>query len=138
MLIGPTITLKELEEHMNEKINENKMKLNSFAKELGKLRQEFQVTPKMTNDEKTGEEIVNPYYLELIDKIDDTQASIEELNNQNDFITQRLEDLETIEERSLGKIDKTKNKITLSLKECVMLGIEFNKGDENGAEDETK
>lgn len=130
MLIGPTITLAKLEEHMNEKVNGNKMELNKLAKELAKFRQEFHVTPKMTADEESGEQIVNPRYLELLDEINDIQESIEELNNQNDFIVKRVEELESIEERSYGKVDKAKNKITLSLNDCLALGIELGGDDE--------
>ena len=122
MLIGPTITLEDLEKHMSEKLNENKMELNKIGKETAKLRQKFQTTPKMTTEDD-GDTVVNPEFLRLKEVIEANEKRVMEINDQNEFIEIRIADLEEIEDKSLGKVDKKKARITLTLNDCLMLGI---------------
>jgi chromosome segregation ATPase len=126
MLIGPTLTLEQLEQHMRTKIDDNKMELNKLSKEYAKAKQEFQITPKMIVDEE-GKQIVNPRYLELVDEIKKIEARMDEIHDENDFLAYRIEELENIEERSSGKVKKDRDKITLTLNDCLKLGITFNK-----------
>lgn len=125
MLIGPTLTLEQLEQHMKAKLDDNKMEVNKLSKEYAKAKQEFQVTPKMIVDEK-GEQVVNPRYLELIEQIKKIEERINEIHDENEFLSFRLEELETIEERSSGKVKKDRDKITLTLNDCLKLGITLN------------
>jgi chromosome segregation ATPase len=125
MLIGPTLTLEQLEQHMRTKIDDNKMELNKLSKEYTKAKQEFQVTPKMIVDED-GKQIVNPRYLELVDEIKKIEERMKEIHDENDFLVYRIEELENIEERSSGKIKKDRDKITLTLNDCLKLGITLN------------
>ncbi|OXB94711.1 hypothetical protein [Parageobacillus galactosidasius] len=122
MLIGPTLTLEQLEQHMRTKIDDNKMEINKLSKEYTKAKQEFQVTPKMIIDED-GKQIVNPRYLELVDEIKKIEERMNEIHEENDFLAYRIEELENIEERSSGKVKKDRDKITLTLNDCLKLGI---------------
>ena len=122
MLIGPTLTLEQLEQHMRTKIDDNKMEINKLTKEYTKAKQEFQVTPKMIIDED-GKQIVNPRYLELVDEIKKIEERMNEIHEENDFLAYRIEELENIEERSSGKVKKDRDKIILTLNDCLKLGI---------------
>jgi chromosome segregation ATPase len=122
MLIGPTFTLEKLEQHMKNKIDENKMRLTQLSKEYAKIKQELQVTPKTTVDEN-GNKITNDHYVKLFYKLKELEGTINEIHDENEFLIYRIDELEQIEERSSGKIRKDRDKITLTLADCLKLGI---------------
>jgi septal ring factor EnvC (AmiA/AmiB activator) len=123
MLIGPTITLAKLEEHITGKIDDNKMESRSLTKTLSSLQTEIAATPKFVTEEESGDRIVNKRYVEIRDEFDGAEKKLNELTDNNDFMSKRLEELEAIEEASGGKINKEKEKITLTLNDCLKLGI---------------
>lgn len=126
MLVGPSITLEKLEEHMNDRVYENKMKLPKLQKEFNRLRGEFKLIPR-TVENKDGEEITNPDFLNLPKQMAAIEAEILEIQAQQVLMEEKLVELSDIEDRSKGRgnIDKSKEKITLSLTDCVKLGLEL-------------
>lgn len=124
MLIGPSITLEALEEKLNDRSYEIKMEVPKLQKEFSRLREEFKLIPRTSVNEK-GEEITNPDFLNLPDRMQAIEDNIKELQDQQAFIDDKLVDLEDIEERSKGRgnVNKATDKITLSLNDCLKLGI---------------
>jgi uncharacterized coiled-coil protein SlyX len=124
MLIGPSITLEALENHMNDRAYEIKMELPKLQKEFNRLREEFKLVPRtVVNDKK--EEITNPDFLNIPKRMIELENQIKELTDQQGFMETKLVELDDIEERSKGRgnIDKSKEKITLSLNDCLSLGL---------------
>lgn len=124
MLIGPSITLDKLEKHMNDRVYEIKMELPKLQKEFNRLRGEFKLVPRTVENEE-GEEVTNPDFLAIPKNMEQVEKQIKELQEQQVFMEEKIVELSTIEERSKGRgnIDKSKEKITLSLNDCLRLGI---------------
>ncbi len=135
MLIGPSVTLEKLEEHMRERLYEIKMDLPKKQKEFYQLGEDFKRIPRTVIKEKDGAEVEesNPDFIKIPGKMKEVEASIVDLQDQQQFIEDKLNELETIEDRSKGKgnIDKSEYKITLTLNDCLAMGIAF---DEAAAE----
>lgn len=130
MLIGPTFTLAEFESKLKERLYQN-MKCNSDANKIFlEAKQQIGLLPRLIEDEKTGQRVANPAYLKAVEVGNITQQELEDIVKQDDFIKAKLEELETIEERSHGAVDKNKEKITLTLNDCVAFGIELPGDDE--------
>ena len=129
MLIGPTFTLAEFEEKLEDRLLENRTRDSKALKEFKEAQQNIGLLPRLVTDEESGQSLANPEYLKAVETGKKAQLELEEIAEQNDFIKAKLEELETIEERSRGAIDKNKEKITLTLKDCVELGIDTS-GDE--------
>ena len=127
MLIGPSITLEKLEEHMTERLYEIKMEMPKLQKEFSQLREDFKRIPRTIIQEKEGKEveIMNPDFVAIPDKMKAIEMQIKERQEQQELYESKLEELETIEDRSKGKgnVDKSKEKITLTLNDCLKLGI---------------
>lgn len=123
MLIGPTLSLVKLEEHMEQKISDNKMEMNELSKKLGKLKEELAATSKFTLDEE-GDRIVNSRYVEVIEEFETGKKTLEEMVASNDFMVKRLEEIEDLANAPGNKINKETYKITLSLNDCILLGVE--------------
>lgn len=128
MLIGPSITLAELEEKLKDRLYEIKMDLPKAQKEFARLREEFKRVPRIIVAEKDGEEVdtINPDFIKIPDQLKEIEEKIKGYQEQQEFLEEKLEELETIEDRSKGRgnINKEKEKITLSLNDCLKLGIE--------------
>ncbi|MGV7000365.1 hypothetical protein ACWA2C_16890 [Priestia megaterium] len=128
MLIGPSITLAELEEKLKDRLYEIKMDLPKAQKEFARLREEFKRIPRIIVADKDGEEVetINPDFIKIPDQLKEIEEKIKGYQEQQEFLEEKLEELETIEERSKGRgnINKEKEKITLSLNDCLKLGIE--------------
>lgn len=126
MLIGPSITLAKLEEHMNDRMYQNKMELPKLQKEFNRLRGEFKIVPRTIENDK-GEEITNPDFLAIPKQMEKVEFQIKEIQEQQEFMESKVLELETIEDRSKGRgnIDKSKEKITLTLTDCIRLGIDL-------------
>lgn len=124
MLVGPSITLNELEEKLGDRSYEIKMELPKLQKEFSRLREEFKIVPRTSEDEE-GNEITNPDFLNLPKEMEKIENKIKELQDQLVFIDEKLVDLDDIEERSKGRgnVDKSKDKVTLTLNDCLKLGI---------------
>lgn len=131
MLVGPSITLEDLEEHMRDRIYEMKMELPKLQKEFSHLREEFKSVRRTSVVEKEGKEveIMNPEFVEIPDKMKEIETQIKNYQEQQEFMESKIDELETIEERSKGRnnIDKANTKITLTLNDCLMLGISTEK-----------
>lgn len=127
MLVGPSITLEDLEVHMRDRIYEMKMELPKLQKEFSHLREEFKRVKRTSIVEKEGKEIeiMNPEFVEIPDKMKEIEIKIKNYQEQQEFMEGKIDELETIEERSKGRnnIDKANTKITLTLNDCLMLGI---------------
>lgn len=126
MLIGPSYTLLEFEEILESRLLENKKRDGELMKRFRALQQQIATVPRLVEDEKTGESIANKEYLDAVDESKALEQEMQEILEQNDFIKLKLEDLETIEERSRGAIRKDVKKITLTLKDCIDFGIATN------------
>ncbi|MEB2276862.1 hypothetical protein LAV82_22860 [Bacillus sp. ILBB4] len=128
MLIGPSITLAELEEKLKDRLYEIKMDLPKAQKEFTRLREEFKRVPRIIVAEKEGEEVetINPDFIKIPEQLKAIEEKIKGYQEQQEFLEEKLEELETIEDRSKGRgnINKEKEKITLSLNDCLKLGIE--------------
>lgn len=124
MLIGPSITLAQLEEKLNDRAYEIKMELPKLQKEFSRLRGEFKLVPRTTENDK-GDEITNPDFLNIPKQMQEIEDQIKEMQDQQLFIEEKLVDLSDIEDRSKGRgnVDKSKDKITLTLNDCLKLGI---------------
>jgi predicted transcriptional regulator len=124
MLIGPSITLAVLEEKLNDRSYEIKMEIPKLQKEFSRLREEFKIVPRTTENDK-GEEITNPDFLNLPKRMQEIEDQVKELQDQQEFIDEKLVELEDIEERSKGRgnVDKAKDTVTLTLNDCLKLGI---------------
>ncbi|MCD7910920.1 hypothetical protein KC480_05195 [Bacillus velezensis] len=137
MLIGPSITLEKLEEHLKERLYKIRMEIPKLKKEFVQLQEDFKEIPRVINEtvHDKVEERVNPEFINIPEKFKSTEEKIKELQEQEALIQEKLGELEDIEERSLGKnnIDKSKYKITLTLNDCLMLGIELNKPPTNSS-----
>ncbi len=135
MLVGPSITLEKLEEHMRNRLYEIKMELPKKQKEINQLGEDFKRIPKTIIKNKDGEELEesNPDFIKIPEKMKKIEADINDLHEQQEFIEDKIDELETIEERSKGKgnINKSEYKITLSLNDCLAMGITI---DETSAE----
>ena len=130
MLVGPSITLEKLEEHMADKLYQNKMELPKLQKEFNQLREDFKRIPRTVYETKEGKEVevVNPDFTKIPDQMKVVEARIKEIQEQQEFMEGKLEELETIEDRALKtgvKLNKADHKITLTLNDCVALGIEL-------------
>lgn len=125
MLIGPTLTLKELEEHMRAKKLENDKKLTKLERELITLRDGLKDVQRLARDEE-GNRIQNPEFIKMKDEYEKMREEFENIYNDNEFIKEKIEELEVIEEYSRGEVDKEKDKITLTLKDCMRFGVEVN------------
>lgn len=125
MLIGPSITLAKLEKHMNDRVYEIKMEIPKLEKELMRLQQEFRMIPRTIIDDE-GEEITNPEFIKMPEQMKELEEKIKDLHEQQEFMEAKLDELYDIEERSLGRgnIKKDEYKITLTLNDCLKLGIE--------------
>lgn len=123
MLIGPTITLAELEANLQEKLDENKKVDTDLFKRFREIQVNIQSVERSIKLED-GKTIANPAHVELIEESRKLQNEMDEILSQNDFIKQRLDELENIEDTSRGALNKDKATITLTLNDCVNLGIE--------------
>lgn len=135
MLIGPTLTLKRLEEKIEKNINGHKMKLNDLSKTFKSLQLELEDTPKGKKDEK-GDMIPNPRHNEIKNEIKEIEEKIKEINKNIDFMNEKLDELENIEKTSGGKINKAKDTITLTLNDCLRMGITTKELQEEDVRDE--
>lgn len=124
MLIGPSLTLAELEEKLNDRAYEIKNEIPKVQKEFNRLRTEFKNVPR-TKEDAAGEEITNPDFLNIPLRMQELEVQTIDLQNQQVFIEEKLVELSDIEERSKGRgnVDKSKDKITLTLSDCLKLGI---------------
>lgn len=125
MLIGPTVTLDVLEEHMNDKVYEIKNEIVKLRKELMRMQNEFpNIARTITNE--NGEEVTNPDFIQVPKDMAALEEKIKDLIEQQEFMEAKLVELENIEERSVGNsnIKKSEYKITLTLNDCLKLGIE--------------
>ncbi|HHT7153248.1 hypothetical protein [Bacillus thuringiensis] len=127
MLIGPSLTLEKLEEKMQDKLYDIKMNRNKKVKELETLHAELNDISKTVYDEVSDSRIANPKYVKLFGEFNEKQKELSEMDETQTYIESKLQELEDIEERSKGKgnINKAENKITLSLNDCLKLGIEL-------------
>jgi len=127
MLIGPSITLEKLEEHMKNRVYEIKMDLPKLEKEFRRLGEEFKMIPRTIINEE-GEEITNPDFIAIPKRMREIEEAIQELQDQQEFMEAKLMELEDIEERSKGRgnVIKSRDKIILSLNDCIKLGITLN------------
>lgn len=125
MLIGPTFTLAALEEKMKDKLYEIKMEKSKKIKNFQALQVELNQTDKMIRDED-DQRIANPKYVELFNEFQNAQSELADAENIQRFIEEKLEELESVEERSKGRgnINKETYKVTLTLNDCLKLGIE--------------
>ncbi|WAT23600.1 hypothetical protein O0R52_21630 (plasmid) [Bacillus halotolerans] len=135
MLVGPSITLEKLEKHLKDRLFEIRMEIPKLKKEFVQLQSDFKQIPRVineTNHDKV-EERVNPDFITIPEKFKAVEERIKELQEQEVHMQEKLDELDDIEERSVGKnnIDKSKYKITLTLNDCLMLGIELDKPPEN-------
>lgn len=124
MLVGPSITLEKLENQMNDRVYEIKMELPKLQKEFNRLRSEFKNVPR-TIDNEEGEEITNPDFINIPHRMTEIEVQMKDLQDQQAFMEEKLVELSDIEERSKGRgnIDKSKEKITLSLNDCIKMGL---------------
>ncbi|PES55957.1 hypothetical protein [Bacillus thuringiensis] len=127
MLIGPSLTLEQLEEKMQDKLYDIKMNRNKKVKELETLHAELNDISKTVYDDASDSRIANPKYVKLFEEFSEKQKELSEMDETQTYIESKLQELEDIEERSKGKgnINKTENKITLTLNDCLKLGIEL-------------
>ncbi|MBJ7935625.1 MULTISPECIES: hypothetical protein [Bacillus cereus group] len=126
MLIGPSLTLEKLEEKMQDKLYDIKMNRNKKVKELETLHAELNDISKTVYD-ASDSRIANPKYVKLFGEFNEKQKELSEMDETQTYIENKLQELEDIEERSKGKgnINKAENKITLTLNDCLKLGIEL-------------
>jgi outer membrane murein-binding lipoprotein Lpp len=110
MLVGPSKTLAQIEEQMNNKISMNKMEIKGAQTELAKLNQEYNSLPKIKGEPPTGRMI------EVVNRIRELQARVDEMANENDKWVQKLEEAE--------KDPNKDRKIPLTLKDLMDLGFE--------------
>lgn len=122
MLIGPTITLAELEKHMEAQKSKNSKEINELARDLEMVHQELNGISMYVRDEK-GDRVVNPRYTELKEEFREKEKRYENLIQSNDFIKEKLDEIEDLEIQTNGQFNKEKEKITLSLNDCVLLGV---------------
>ncbi|MCU5501851.1 hypothetical protein OCB09_00525 [Bacillus cereus] len=127
MLIGPSLTLEKLEEKMQDKLYDIKMNRNKKVKELETLHAELNDISKTVYDDASDSRIANPKYVKLFGEFNEKQKELSEMDETQTYIESKLQELEDIEERSKGKgnINKAENKITLTLNDCLKLGIEL-------------
>ncbi|PFV35662.1 hypothetical protein [Bacillus thuringiensis] len=127
MLIGPSLTLEQLEEKMQDKLYDIKMNRNKKVKELETLHAELNDISKTVYDDASDSRIANPKYVKLFEEFSEKQKELSEMDETQTYIESKLQELEDIEERSKGKgnINKSENKITLTLNDCLKLGIEL-------------
>ncbi|CUB50843.1 hypothetical protein BN2127_JRS10_00360 [Bacillus subtilis] len=127
MLIGPSLTLEQLEEKMQDKLYDIKMNRNKKVKELETLHAELNDISKTVYDDSSDSRIANPKYVKLFGEFNEKQKELSEMDETQTYIESKLQELEDIEERSKGKgnINKAENKITLTLNDCLKLGIEL-------------
>lgn len=127
MLIGPSLTLEKLEEKMQDKLYDIKMNRNKKVKELETLHAELNDISKTVYDDASDSRIANPKYVKLFGEFNEKQKELSEMDETQTYIENKLQELEDIEERSKGKgnINKAENKITLTLNDCLKLGIEL-------------
>ncbi|HFF1838722.1 MULTISPECIES: hypothetical protein [Bacillus] len=127
MLIGPSLTLEQLEEKMQDKLYDIKMNRNKKVKELETLHAELNDISKTVYDDASDSRIANPKYVKLFEEFSEKQKELSEMDETQTYIESKLQELEDIEERSKGKgnINKAENKITLTLNDCLKLGIEL-------------
>lgn len=131
MLVGPSIVLEKLEEHMKDRVYGIKMELPKLKKEFTQLGEDFKRIPRVimeTRKDGTEQEIANPDFVKIPDRMKEIELKIKDLQEQQEFMEAKLDELDDIEERSQlrgnRKIDKSTDKITLTLKDCLLLGIE--------------
>lgn len=132
MLVGPSITLAKLEEHMKDRLYGIKMELPKLKKEFTQLAEDFKRIPRLVIEKRndgTEVEVANPDFVKIPDDMKRIELKIKDLQDQQELMEAKLDELDTIEERSQlrgnRKIDKEKEKITLTLNDCVALGIEL-------------
>lgn len=129
MLVGPSITLEKLEKHMADRVYEIKMELPKLHKKFDQLQEDFKKIPRLVMEEqKDGSEleVANPDFIKIPEQMKELEAQIKELQEQQVFMEDKLAELDDIEDRSKGRgnIDKSKEKITLTLNDCLKLGID--------------
>lgn len=132
MLVGPSITLEKLEEHMKDRLYQIKMELPKLTKEFAQLGEDFKRIPRVVIEKRkdgTEVEVANPDFIKIPDQMKVIETKIKDYQEQQDFMETKLSELDDIEERSQVKgnrlINKSKEKITLSLNDCMALGIEL-------------
>ena len=125
MLIGPTFTLSEFEEKLEERLLENRKRDQDLMNEFKSLQQKIAVLPRLVADEDTGNKIANKEYLDAYNRSSQVQQDMNDLIEQNDFIKQKLEELENYGPYENRSISKDREKITLTLRDCIYFGIEI-------------
>lgn len=131
MLVGPSIVLEKLEEHMKDRVYGIKMELPKLKKEFAQLGEDFKRIPRVVIEKGVDgveKEVANPDFVNIPDRMKEIELKIKDLQEQQEFMEAKLDELDDIEERSQlrgnRKIDKSSEKITLTLKDCLLLGIE--------------
>lgn len=122
MLIGPTLTLEKLEEHLIKEEVANKREIDDLARELNILQGGVTNTDKVVRDEE-GTRIENPKFKKVLKEFEDKEEEYISLNEKQDFIKAKLVELKAVEDYSQGIVNKEKDTITLTLNDCVMLGV---------------
>lgn len=125
MIIGPTLTLEELEEQLTVNVEKLRRELNDLDRKLAELQHEANSTnPYIYKD---GERVKNENYQIVQENLRKVYQEIVDGTERLDFMKEKLSELETIEEDSQGRVVKSRDKITLSLNDCLLLGIEVEK-----------
>jgi hypothetical protein len=134
MLVGPSYTLEKVEEIMKDRLYEIKMELPKLRKQLAQLADDFKRIPRViveTGVDGTEKEVANPDFIKIPDDMQSIEDKIKNYLEQQGFLEEKIDELDDIEERSEmhgnRKIDKSKEKITLTLKDCLALGIDTTK-----------
>lgn len=105
MLVGLSVTLGELEKHMEERLSGLQMETNRLYQEAQQIKRELEQSGE--RDEKYNKKLEK--YKKIIEELDEKNETIE-------FLKMKLEEAEQ---------DKDKEKkIYLTLKDCLTFGIE--------------
>ena len=117
MLVGPTFTVEELEEKMNTTFVAYKRDRIRLTKELTELKQQEMAASRYKTVEAAKER--QELLIEFLAK----EKELKEKDMAIQFIGQKLEELQEVEAYHNGNYDKSKQRLTLTLNECILLGI---------------
>lgn len=124
MLIGKTVSLKELEEHMIEELAKTEREASEEIREINRVQNEQDNTKVYVLDEE-GEKVYNPEHKKMVDEFNRLQESIRFNENKIAFIKEKLHEIEEFEKSQPAHASiKENERITLSLKDCILLNIE--------------
>ena len=122
MLIGPTVSVEELEKAMENKQTANKKTEDVIIGELENLYVKLGTLDKYIFED--GQRVLNEKHFKTKTLYEEKEKELEEIQNSIRFINKKLDEIQELENMKEIEFDKAKERVTLTLTDCILLGVE--------------